>query len=168
MRVSLHFFFSHFQYMALFCIKFYFPCLAPFTYRLYNSVDPQNPCGFLFFLVISHHLQTVLCNCLLLLSCHLHILKTLLVPKLISVVLQLLLLSILIFHPLLLFSFPFLSGSLPSSSLMFLSILQCVPISNSCAEPYRMPFLSLNICNPHIHLFLVLYLLLLNNNLISL
>ena len=48
----------------------------------------------------------------------------------------------LIFHFLLLFLFPFLSGSLPSSSLMFLLIFQCVPTSIviSCAEPYLMPF----------------------------
>ena len=36
-----------------------------------------------------HHLQTDLCNCLHLLSCHLRILRTLLVPKLIPVVLHL-------------------------------------------------------------------------------
>ena len=76
---------------------------------------------FLSFLVILHICKHTW-NCLLL-SCHLHILKTLLVPKLIPVVLHFLLASILIFYPLLLFSFPFLSGSLPSSSLMFLSIL---------------------------------------------
>ena len=90
-------------------------------------------------------------------------------PKLITVVLHFSLFSIQIFHPLLMSAFPFISGSLPSSSLIFLSILQCVPTSIviSCAEPYQMPFLSLNICNPPIHLFLVLYLLLMNKNLIS-
>ena len=51
------------------------------------------------------------------------------VPKLIPVVLHLFTSSILILHPLLLFSFPFLSGCLPSSFLMFLSVLHCVPTS---------------------------------------
>ena len=123
------------------------------------SVAPHNPCGFSAFLEILHHLQTILCNCLLLLSFHLHIIKALLVSKLIPMVLHFSLLSIQIFHPLLLFSFSFLPGSLPSSSLMFPSILQCVPASIviSCAKPCQMTFLSLNICNLSIHLFLVLY-----------
>ena len=140
-----------------FHIKFHFPCLATFIYL----VAPHNPCGFLSFLVILHHLQTDLCNCLLLLSCHLHILKILLVLlKLIPVILHFLLIAILIFHPLLLFSFPFLSGSLQSSSLMFLLILQTVPTSIVifCAEPYQMPFLNLNMWNSPIHHVLMLYL----------
>ena len=98
------------------------------------------------------------------LSCHSHILKTLLVTKLIPIIFHFLLPSILIFHPLLLFSFPFLSSSLLSKFLMFLSILQCISTSIviSCAEAYRMPLLSLNLCNPPIYILLVLYLSLLS------
>ena len=88
---------------------------------LYHSVAPHNPCSFLSSLLILHYLQTDLCNCLLLLSCHLHILKTLSVPKLIPVVLFFSFSSIPNFHPLLLFSFALLSSSLPSSSLTFRS-----------------------------------------------
>ena len=83
------------------------------------SVAPHSSYGLLFFLVISHHLQTDLCNCLLLLSCHLRIQEILSVSKLISVVpiLHFLLPSFQIFRPLPLFSFTFHSGSLlPSVS----------------------------------------------------
>ena len=105
MRVSLHSF--PFPIRGIFCIKIPFPMSCSIHIScFYNSVAPHNPCGFLSYFVILH-LQTGLCNCILLQSCHLHILKTLLVPKLIPVVLLLLLPTILIFHPLLLFSFPF-------------------------------------------------------------
>ena len=64
---------------------------------LCHSVTPHILCSFLSALVILHHLQTGLCNCSLVLSCHLHILKTLLVPKLMPMVLQFLLVFILFF-----------------------------------------------------------------------
>ena len=74
----------------------------------------------------------------------LNVLKTLLVAKLISVVLNFLLPSILIFQPLLLFSFPFLSSSFPSSFLMFFSVFKYIATSivMFCVEHYEMPFLS--------------------------
>ena len=112
-----------------FHIKFHFPCLATFIYL----VAPHNPCGFLSFLVILHHLQTDLCNCLLLLSYNLHILITLLVPKLIPVVLHFLFLSILIFHFILLFNFfhPVLYCSFnPPMCSNFHSNLLCLTSSN--------------------------------------
>ena len=87
------------------------------SYILFISFDSSTQSlWFLIFLSNFASLQTDLCNCLLLLSCHLHtILKTLLVPKLIPVVLYFSLASILIFQPFLLFSFPFLSGSFSSN-----------------------------------------------------
>ena len=81
----------------MFYMILHFPC---------HSVTPRNLSGFLSSLVSSYYLQTDLSNCLLLLACHLRILNTLVVPKLIPVVLQFILSSILIFHPLLLFPFP--------------------------------------------------------------
>ena len=113
-------------------------CSIQISY-LYNSVAYRNPCVFLSFLVILHHLQTDLCNCLLLLS--FTYTKNNIGAKLIPVVLHFLLSAILIIHPLLLFLFPFLSSSFPSSSLMFLSILLCVPVSIViyCVEYNQMP-----------------------------
>ena len=126
MRVLLHSFPFLIHVIFLHPIPFPMSCFIHIFY-LYNSVAPRNPIDFLSSLVILHHLQTDLYSCLLLLSSHSHIQKILLVPKLITVVPHFSLLSIQIFHPLLLFSFSFLSDSIPSSSLMFLSILQCIP-----------------------------------------
>ena len=94
---------------------------------LYHSVAPHNPCGFVSFLIISHRLQTLM--------------------KLLTPVMSFTYIKNIIcattdpcvtshnfdfcYTLLLLFSFPFLSGSLPSSFLMFLSILKYVCNNNN-------------------------------------
>ena len=71
------------MYHKIFYLCFFGDKLSCITTKYFT---PRNSCDFLSTLVILYNLQTGLSNCLFLLSCHLHILKTLLVPKLIPAI----------------------------------------------------------------------------------